>query len=1141
MSNIIPPLVSNSPPPMVLTLDEDEDEFGDFTSADYSLPTTPQHTKSSSPELFLTPNNNHNKNIVQDENNCDLKSISAPTTTNKVNLIESRDSSFPNNINNVYSDKDDIYYNNSKNMIKNEFETVSVPIKDIHKNKENIGGGLNVPFVVDDKELSVNDIELDVNGDDLGINDVISDETNLSNDEEPPDLHVVDDKYDNESPEIDDLSYYDDYEYKNDYNKKSKSGDGRDFNENTVNISSNLKNKEKSNENNEEVCGDCLSNNDNNVLKIDSINELENKEIQEDFEICLEKSVNEEEILRRCNAQIDSSIDTDKSSTPIEENDAFVDAVEEINEIINANESNDLKVNDETLNESFFNKEYELLEENTNLDFQEDFGDFANFSDFSSSHELKEDNQNINPTISKTPNEISSLSEQLKDTQLDDFDDDFGDFSIATSAVDVDESSLSTQDELAECASSNREFIDKSQVLERMGNILKESFPVGSPEGVDAQLLMNDYLMTNQVFNQMKNITETNALSYQWAKSVSQEKMLNALNIDTRNILYGPGWNPLMPKFAANLRTTPLEPIRSDLLLTPLKPNSSECLTPSESSSAEVPSVQFDWNVAGLINPLDSAQNGTMLLDLEQLTASLDISCIKSTTNGDCQNVIEDEWEYWLKSLPPELKDEKAEKSHDFISHRRSHSDNESVKSLQLITDTEIRSETNVSNQNVEDFDDFIGGQSSSSTSFAWQKTIPLKETYISTDLIESKTTPDVLTKNILTNTIENDFEIMNVETLDVRKSLEVNKINENISIINEDDEFTDFQMSLPEKTINVAVIEERKTSLENILQPIRASSEILKPETKTVSEQPVILWPDPGVTSDELLHIELSYSRKNACDNVVVENNAVTLNLNDSGSKENIESNQKNVIVNGNFDFNTKNVVNNENSVSKDPKNIKQSEKTCLDDEWTDFVSNQEPLKPSFQQLSVPQLSQLQPPKQPIPVITPMGLIQTKIPSNTTSLRPHQQQHSQILSSHKNVHQQPLTISQQYQNHLNGPIFPKLAQNIYLPNHFQPAKLNLEPYQSFGDKTATNDDDDWTEFVSSAPVQQQQFHDVGKIQQRNGGFTPNIITNPGHFDINYGVGKTQNNVSSSKNIPSISALPELDFAASKNKSFKRK
>lgn len=40
----------------------------------------------------------------------------------------------------------------------------------------------------------------------------------------------------------------------------------------------------------------------------------------------------------------------------------------------------------------------------------------------------------------------------------------------------------------------------------------------------------------------------------------------------------------------------------------------------------------------------------------------------------------------------------------------------------------------------------------------------------------------------------------------------------------------------------------------------------------------------------------------------------------------------------------------------------------------------------PELQQLSVPQLNNLQPPKQPIPVITPHGLLQTKIPSNTGS-----------------------------------------------------------------------------------------------------------------------------------------------------------
>ena len=37
MSNIIPPMVSSSPPPIEDAIEEDEDEFGDFAIADDSL------------------------------------------------------------------------------------------------------------------------------------------------------------------------------------------------------------------------------------------------------------------------------------------------------------------------------------------------------------------------------------------------------------------------------------------------------------------------------------------------------------------------------------------------------------------------------------------------------------------------------------------------------------------------------------------------------------------------------------------------------------------------------------------------------------------------------------------------------------------------------------------------------------------------------------------------------------------------------------------------------------------------------------------------------------------------------------------------------------------------------------------------
>lgn len=74
-----------------------------------------------------------------------------------------------------------------------------------------------------------------------------------------------------------------------------------------------------------------------------------------------------------------------------------------------------------------------------------------------------------------------------------------------------------------------------------------------------------------------------------------------------------------MPKFAANLGMTPLEPVKSDILtptqapITPTIPSSdrssSQATTSSVSQASQqngdIPAAQFDWSASGLANPLD--------------------------------------------------------------------------------------------------------------------------------------------------------------------------------------------------------------------------------------------------------------------------------------------------------------------------------------------------------------------------------------------------------------------------------------------------------------------------------------------------------------------------------------------------------
>lgn len=63
----------------------------------------------------------------------------------------------------------------------------------------------------------------------------------------------------------------------------------------------------------------------------------------------------------------------------------------------------------------------------------------------------------------------------------------------------------------------------------------------------------------------------------------------------------------MMPKYAANLGLTPLEPVKSsDIASTASVHNgTSNIVDSSTTAPVEIPSAQFDWNGSGLINPLD--------------------------------------------------------------------------------------------------------------------------------------------------------------------------------------------------------------------------------------------------------------------------------------------------------------------------------------------------------------------------------------------------------------------------------------------------------------------------------------------------------------------------------------------------------
>lgn len=145
------------------------------------------------------------------------------------------------------------------------------------------------------------------------------------------------------------------------------------------------------------------------------------------------------------------------------------------------------------------------------LDDTDDFGDFGSFEAF--------------PTTSTTkPNEIK--------TDDDGFDD-FEDFKSAT-ATETKASNPNEDFGNFDCfaSSTKTSTITNKQDAEK---IIKDVFPIIKCEFVEWK--DTDSLNKGFVFKNLEEITETNAISYQWVQSASQKMLLRSLNIDTRNIV----------------------------------------------------------------------------------------------------------------------------------------------------------------------------------------------------------------------------------------------------------------------------------------------------------------------------------------------------------------------------------------------------------------------------------------------------------------------------------------------------------------------------------------------------------------------------------------------------------------------------
>ncbi|KAG4075651.1 hypothetical protein HA402_003476 [Bradysia odoriphaga] len=220
-------------------------------------------------------------------------------------------------------------------------------------------------------------------------------------------------------------------------------------------------------------------------------------------------------------------------------------------------------------------------------------------------------------TLDQLPTERVPTSTAARDDFNDfdnaDDDDEFGEFN--------DFSDFTQSQSLNSPLTANVE-----ELTARIKPLLDSLFPTSDNESEDGSY--DGPVLTNDTTKIIKDFENSKALDHQWTTSVGKSSLVTALGIDSRNILYGGKWNSSMPRFAANLGFSPLEP---------MKPSSVS--GPSSSVTNEIPAAQFDWNSSGLTNPLDASHAHTLLLDLEQLVVVANLDKIK-LDSSTCSSTI---------------------------------------------------------------------------------------------------------------------------------------------------------------------------------------------------------------------------------------------------------------------------------------------------------------------------------------------------------------------------------------------------------------------------------------------------------------------------------------------------------------------
>ncbi|KAF2897122.1 hypothetical protein ILUMI_09043 [Ignelater luminosus] len=612
MSNIIPPLLSSSPPPMLATLDDEEDEFGDFTvAADISYGCD----VSSLPCLTQNTSVKHIDQSISSQHDADKNLASISKTSEK---------DFQDKRKNTSDDP------NSERIITSSGE--SNTHQQIHT------------------ESSINN-----SIDNSKIRAQVDNRYNMFQyfPEVPPDLVPESINDDEEFGDIDNvvLEEFDEFQSVQDsVSDRAEQNNGAVNNEINISVQSSKGNFELNTQTDFPIFQD-----DELEERNDKLIEGNKSETLDESNIEIERSYISEEIANVDDTKIESEKKNSVESITINK--------EEINQALlddscgDFGEFRDNQPKPEDVQKLEQDKAEEMSEANLSREVSimndgcDDFGEFENHQSELNKcsvgmiqsakqnikadleeDETNDDSGNLNIPCESEGLWISDPFENVDEASFDmqifeksvqlinrmesepeekDFDnndggdcnddDDFGDFNDYSLQTHAPEDKMSVIEKMC---SMNSEV-----VVQQAESMILEMFT--TVEQSVNEYCDQDFTSGDKIFGQLKDVTDTCALSYQWSKSQGQSCLLKALNIDTRNILYGPRWNESMPRYAATLGFTPLEPVKSETLAqtsteSPAISASSHIPFNESVQQSDIPSAQFDWVSSGLTNPLES-------------------------------------------------------------------------------------------------------------------------------------------------------------------------------------------------------------------------------------------------------------------------------------------------------------------------------------------------------------------------------------------------------------------------------------------------------------------------------------------------------------------------------------------------------